>query len=116
MPSQRPVAPADWVRVYLLLTALEEAIDEAAANPAATLQRLHLEHAQLLGPAAAGPDDQLLRRELRYARRLLDALYGGGRLDDRVLGRAARPCASLGCGNDAIGRYCLSCDAQRAVR
>jgi hypothetical protein len=59
-------------------------------------------------------DDQLLRRELRYGRRLLDALYAGRAADARVLRRGERLCATLGCGNDALIRYCISCGARRA--
>ena len=119
MPSYatepRSVGQADWIRLYLLLTALEGAVEDADPNPAETLQGLHAEHARMLGSIAAGSADELLCRELRYGRRLLDALCGGGHLDDRVLGRAERSCATLGCGNDALGRYCLRCDAHRAV-
>jgi hypothetical protein len=56
----------------------------------------------------------LLRRELRYGRRLLDALYQGRRIDPRMLARTARPCATLGCGNDAFGSYCLTCEVRRS--
>jgi hypothetical protein len=114
MPSQRSAGPPDWVRVYLLLTALESAVEDAVVDPGAELHTLHSEHARMVGSARVGSADELLRRELRYARRLLDALCGGSAVDDRVLSRPERSCASLGCGNDAIGRYCLSCDAHRA--
>jgi hypothetical protein len=112
----RSAGQADWTRLYLLLTALEGAIEDGDPSPAAALQALHADHASLLGPPGAADADELLRRELRYGRRLLDALCAGGKLDDRVLGRIERPCATLGCGNQALGRYCLSCDARRSAR
>jgi hypothetical protein len=115
MCSMRSAGQADWLRLYLLLTALEAAVEDADPDPAAALQGLHAEQPRLLSPSASGSADELLRGELRYARRLADALFGGAELDDRVLARPERPCATLGCGNDALGRYCLSCDAHRAV-
>jgi hypothetical protein len=110
----RSAGQADWLRLYLLLTALEAAVEDADSDPAAALQGLHAEQARVLPSPASGSADELLRRELRYARRLADALFGGTELDDRVLTRPVRSCATLGCGNDALGRYCLSCDARRA--
>jgi hypothetical protein len=121
MPFGSPTEPraagqADWVRLYLLLTALEGAVEDGDPSPAAALQGLHAEHADLLGPlrvTEAVGAAELLRRELRYGRRLLDGLFAGGQLEDRMLSRTERPCATLGCCNEAIGRYCLSCDARR---
>lgn len=101
----------DWLRLYLLFTALEAAVEDAEPAPATALRELHSEQ-ELLD---SGADEALLRRELRYARRLLDALYAGRSVDERVLRRSERPCATLGCGNDAFGRYCLSCEAHRAL-
>lgn len=112
----RSAGQAALVRLYLLLTALEGAVEDADPSPAAALQGLHAEHASLLGPPGATDPDELLRRELRYGRRILDVLVAGGPLDDRVLSRVERPCATLGCGNEALGRYCLSCDARRMAR
>lgn len=113
--ASEPRAPGqtDWIRLYLLLTALEGAIEDGDPSPAAALQVLHADHASLLGPPGSADSDELLRRELRYGRRLLDALFAGGQLDDRVLGRIERPCVTLGCSNQALGRYCFSCDARR---
>lgn len=108
---------ADWARLYLLLTAVEEAVEDAGSVPTTALPELHREYASVLDPGRSGPavpEDQLLRQELRYGRRLLDALYAGRPLDRHVLGRSQRPCATLGCGNDALVRYCLSCGARRA--
>lgn len=107
-------AAADWARIYLLLTALERAIEEGNSAAESALEELHREYASVLGPAVTVPADQLLRRELRYGRRLLDALYQGRRTDFRMLASNARPCATLGCGNDALGSYCLTCEARRA--
>jgi hypothetical protein len=104
----------DWARIYLLLTALERAIEERSSTPESALEELHREYAAVLGSAVSVPAGPLLRRELRYARRLLDALYQGRRIDSRMLTRDARPCATLGCGNDALGSYCLTCEARRA--
>lgn len=119
MPSITPEpelpGQAEWARLYLLVTALEEMIEDGAAEPAASLRRFHEEYSALLVAAEPRSDEELLRRELRYGRRLLDALSKGDRLDERMLTRPGRPCASLGCGNDALGRYCLSCEARRAV-
>lgn len=105
----------EWLRLYLLLTALEGAVEDAESDPAAALQGLHAEHTRLLGQKGTADAEELLRRELRYGRRMLDALAAGGPLDERVLLRAERPCVTLGCGNDALGRYCLSCEAHRAA-
>jgi hypothetical protein len=115
MSDPRPVDEQDWARLYLLLTAVERAVDDDDGPPDAALQQLHLEHATLLGPTEpALPAHLLLRRELRYGRRLLDALYVGRPLEDRMLLRTQRPCTTLGCGNDALVRYCLSCEARRS--
>lgn len=107
-------AERDWARIYLLLTALERAFEEASSPPEATLEELHREYAFVLGSGLSLPADLLLRNELRYGRRLFDALYQGRRIDARILARDARPCATLGCGNDALGSYCLTCEAHRA--
>ncbi len=117
MTDPRSVDGTDWVRLYLLLTAIEGAVEDAECPPDAALRKLHDEHAGVLGSAGSDidlPTDALLSRELRFGRRLLDALSVGRALDDRVLGRTGRPCATLGCGNDALVQYCLSCDARRA--
>lgn len=106
--------PIDWARLYLLLTALERAVEEDSPSPESTLEQLHREYEPVLGSAVTGPAD-LLRRELRFGRRLLDGLYQGNRINPRVLARDARPCATLGCGNDALGSYCLTCEARRAA-
>jgi hypothetical protein len=111
------VGEADWARLYLLLTALEGAVEDAAWMPRTALADLCLEHAAVLGWDGSAPDlteGQLLRRELRYGRRLLDGLYAGRPLDAHLLRRGERLCATLGCGNDALIRYCLSCGARRA--
>ena len=108
---------ADWARLYLLLTALERAVEDGGWMPRTALADLYLEHATGLGwdgSAPSLPEDQLVRRELRYGRRLLDALYSGRPLDAHLLRRGERLCATLGCGNDALVRYCLSCGARRA--
>jgi hypothetical protein len=105
---------ADWARIYLLLTALERAIEDEAAAPASALEELHAEYAPVLGTVLPTAADQLLRSELRYSRRLVDALYVGKQIDARMLARGTRPCATLGCGNDAVGSYCLTCAARRA--
>jgi hypothetical protein len=113
------VGQADWARLYLLLTALEGALEDAGWMPRTALTDLYLEHASALGWGGSVPDlpeEELVRRELRYARRLLDALYAGRQLDAHVLRRGERLCATLGCGNDALVRYCLSCGARRARR
>lgn len=117
MTDPRSVDEAAWARLYLLLTAIEGAVEDAERGPESALQQLHEEYAILVGCAESAPGlaaAELLRRELRYARRLLDALYVGRQLDDRLLTRTERPCATLGCGNDALVRYCLSCEAHRA--
>lgn len=101
----------------MLLTALEEAVEDAGWMPTTALADLYREHASALGWDGSAPDlpeDQLVRRELRYGRRLLDALYAGRELDAHLLRRGQRLCATLGCGNDALVRYCLSCGARRA--
>lgn len=108
---------ADWARLYLLLTALERAVEDAGSTAKAALADLHREYARTLDaderhPAVA--EDQLLRRELSYARRLLDALYAGRPLDRHVLQRGERLCTTPGCGNDALVLYCLNCGARRA--
>jgi hypothetical protein len=111
------VGQSDWARLYLLLTALERAVDDNGWIPSTALADLYLEHAGALewdGSVPDLPDDQLVRRELRYGRRLLDALYGGRPLDAHLLRRGERLCATLGCGNDALVRYCLSCGTRRA--
>lgn len=117
MIEPHSVGQVDWVRLYLLLTALETSVEDVEWVPKTALTDLHLEHAPALGSDGLARDvteDQLLRRELRYGRRLLDALYTGRPLDAHVLGRGGRMCATLGCGNDALVRYCLSCEARRA--
>lgn len=118
MIDPHSVGPVDWARLYLLLTALEAAVeDDVEWVPKTALADLHLEHAPALGADRSDRDaaeGQLLRRELRYGRRLLDALYAGRPLDSRLLRRGERLCATLGCGNDALVRYCLSCEARRA--
>jgi hypothetical protein len=111
------VGQADWARLYLLLTALEGAVEDSGWMPRTALADLCLQHATALGWDGSVPDlpeDQLLRRELRYGRRLLDALYAGRPVDGRVLRRGEPLCATLGCGNDALIRYCISCGARRA--
>ena len=117
MIDPHSVGQADWARLYLLLTALEDAVEDSGWTPRTALADLYLEHATVLGRDGSmpfSPDDQLLRRELRYGRRLLDALYAGRTADARVLRRGERLCATLGCGNDALIRYCISCGARRA--
>lgn len=117
MIDPHSVGQADWARLYLLLTALEEAVEDAGWMPTTALADLYREHASALGWDGSAPDlpeDQLVRRELRYGRRLLDALYAGRELDAHLLRRGQRLCATLGCGNDALVRYCLSCGARRA--
>ena len=117
MIDPHSVGQVDWARLYLLLTALETAVEDLEWVPKIALNDLHLEHAPALGSdrlACDVTEDQLLRRELRYGRRLLDALYVGRPLDAHVLARGERLCATLGCGNDALVRYCLSCEARRA--
>jgi len=111
------VGEADWARLYLLLTALEGAVEDGGWMPRTALADLYIEHAAVLGWDGSAPDlpeGQLLRRELRYGRRLLDALCAGRPLDAHKLRRGERLCATLGCGNDALVRYCLSCGARRA--
>jgi hypothetical protein len=111
------VSQVDWARLCLLLTALEAAVEDVEFVPNTALTDLYLEHAPALGAvglAGQVAEGQLLRRELSYGRRLLDALYAGRPLDAHVLARGERLCATLGCGNDALIRYCLSCDTRRA--
>lgn len=117
MIDPHSLGQADWARLYLLLTALEEAVEDAGWMPRTALGDLYREHAIALGWDGSAPDlpeDQLVRRELRYGRRLLDALYAGRPLGAHLLRRDERLCATLGCGNDALVRYCLSCGARRA--
>lgn len=122
MIDPHSVGQADWARLELLLTTLEAALEDAGWSPKTTLTDLHVEHAMVLGPDGLGSagsadevtEEQLVRRELRYGRRLLDALYAGRPLDAHLLARDERLCATLGCGNDALARYCLSCGARRA--
>lgn len=117
MIDPHSVDQADWARLYLLLTAVEGAVDDIGWKPQTALAELHREYATVLSSDASGlalSEDQLVRQELSYGRRLLDALYAGRPLDDRVLTRGERLCATLGCGNDALVRYCLSCAVRRA--
>lgn len=117
MIDPHSVGQADWARLYLLLTAVEAALEDAGWAPNTTLRNMHLEHATVLrsdGSVGQIAEDQMLRQELRYGRRLLDALYAGRPLDARMLARDGRLCATLGCGNDALASYCLSCGARRA--
>jgi hypothetical protein len=98
MTESRSVGQADWARLYLLLTALEEPVEDAGRTPEIALRELRQEHPAVLevdGAPAAIPADQLLRQELHNGRRLLDALYAGRPLDGRALHRATRPYPSF---------------------
>lgn len=108
--------PTDLARVYLLVTAVEAHVEDGEASIVDALRKLHAEHAETTGDLLpALPDGALLRRELGYARRLLDTLYTSRPGSHGTLDRPERLCATPGCGNDALVRYCLSCESRRAV-
>jgi hypothetical protein len=111
------IEPGDLARVYLLVTAIEAHVEDGEGSIAEALRWLYAEHADTTGDVLpAVPDAELVRRELRFARRLLDALYANRPDAYTTLHRPERLCATPGCGNDAVVWYCLSCEARRAVQ
>lgn len=105
----------DLVRAYLLVTAVEANIEDGEESLADTLRALHAEYADAMGDVLPPlPDAALVRRELCFARRLLDAVGSGRPVVRAALERSQRLCLTPGCGNNAVVRYCLGCEARRA--
>lgn len=110
------VDATDLVRAYLLVTAVEANVEDGEESLADALRALHAEHADAIGDVLpALPDATLVRRELCFVRRLLNALGSGRPVSWAELERTQRLCVTPGCGNDALVRYCLSCEARRAL-
>jgi hypothetical protein len=109
------VDATDLVRAYLLVTAVEANIEDREESLADALRALHAEHADAIGDLLpALPDAALVWRELCFVRRLLNALASGRPVARVALERPQRLCVTPGCGNDAVVRYCLGCEARRA--